>query len=88
MLRNMRCAKHKAAKRVLGSYTLRCTLVLASYAKSVTCPYCGMRYRISRPTRSSSREEEDQAMERERAEQAARVQKEKEEAESENTPYY
>ncbi|NIP96189.1 MAG: hypothetical protein GWO24_23245 [Akkermansiaceae bacterium] len=88
LLRAMRCSKHETARRVLGSYTLYCTLVLASYARSVHCPYCGMRYRISRSTRKDKRREEEEALERERAEQAAKGQQAREESEARNIPYY
>ena len=88
LLRTMRCAKHRTAKRLLGSYTLHCTLVLATYAKSVHCPYCGMRYRISRHTRLDRRKEHEEAEERIRTDDAAKEEKARQKSEAKNVPYY
>lgn len=88
LLRTMSCAKHKTAKRMFGSYTLHCTLMLATYASSVHCPYCGMRYKISRSTRRVQHEAEERAYEEARAEEDAKEDKAREKSESKNVPYY
>ena len=88
LLRPMRCGKHNTAKRILGSYTLHCTMVLATFARSVHCPYCGMRYRIARSTRREKHREEEEAAERVRAEEAAKEEEAKKKSEAKNVPYY
>lgn len=88
LLRVARCSKHKSAKKLLGSYTLPCTLVLASFSKSVRCPYCGMKYRISRISRRSHREAEEQAQAKLQAEAEAKEEEARREAEEKNVPYY
>ncbi|MFP6882096.1 MAG: hypothetical protein VCA34_14165 [Roseibacillus sp.] len=88
LLRAMNCAPHKTAKRIFGSYTLHCTLALATYAYSVHCPYCGMRYRISRSTRRVQREAEERADEKARAEVDTKEDKARKKSESKNRPYY
>ena len=88
LLRTMSCAKHKTARRLFGSYTLHCTLVLATLARSVHCPYCGMRYKIFRHTRRVQREAEERAYEEARAEGDAKEDKAREKSEAKNVPYY
>lgn len=88
LLQAMRCGKHKTAKRVLGSYTLHCSLILATYARSVHCPYCGMRYRVARSTRGEQRGVEEAARDRQRAETAAEEARRRAEAESKKEPFY
>ena len=51
MLRPLRCSKHVTARKWLGSYVLRSTLVLATFPKSMSCPYCGGHYKLSRRSR-------------------------------------
>jgi hypothetical protein len=58
MLRPLKCSKHVTAKKWLGSYILRSTCVLATFPKTMHCPYCGGHYKLSR---SSRREEADTA---------------------------
>ena len=53
MLRKLRCSQHKDAKRWLGSVVLRSTCVLATFPKSMDCPYCGGHYKLSRSRRGS-----------------------------------
>ena len=48
LLRPLRCEKHSTARKWLGSYVLRSTLVLATFPKSMHCPYCGGHYKLSR----------------------------------------
>ena len=88
LLRGMRCTKHKTARRVLGSYTLHCTLVLASYAKSLHCPYCGMRYKISRSTRKGQHEADTANHAATVAEIKAKEEKARKKSEGKNMPYY
>lgn len=88
LLRSMRCTKHKTAKRILGSYTLHCTLALASYAKSVHCPYCGMRYKISRSTRKVQHEADSRNHAATVAESKEKEEKARKKSEKKNMPYY
>jgi hypothetical protein len=55
MLRPLKCEKHSTGKKWLGSYILRTTLVLATFPKSMHCPYCGGHYKLSRRTHSGER---------------------------------
>lgn len=55
MLRKLRCSQHKDAKRWLGSAVLRSTFVLATFPKSMDCPYCGGHYKLSRGRSRSGR---------------------------------
>jgi len=55
MLRKLRCTQHKDAKRWLGSAVLRSTVVLATFPKSMDCPYCGGHYKLSRGHSRSGR---------------------------------
>lgn len=88
LLRTMRCAKHKTAKRIMGSYTLHCTYVLATYRHSVHCPYCGMRYKVSRSTRKEQHEADEVNHVARVAEAQAKEDKARKKAESKNRPYY
>ncbi|MFP6875217.1 MAG: hypothetical protein VCA37_00155 [Roseibacillus sp.] len=88
LLRAMSCAKHKTAKRLFGSYTLHCTLVLATLTRAVHCPYCGMRYNIARSTRRVKREADERAYEEARAAEDAKEDKAREKSAAKNEPYY
>ncbi len=88
LLRGMRCAKHGTAKRVFGSYTLHTTLVLATYVRPVHCPYCGMRYKISRSMRKKRHAVELEERQARLAEHKARDEKARKESEKKNRPYY
>ena len=55
MLRPLKCEKHSTSRKWLGSYILRTTLVLATFPKSMHCPYCGGHYKLSRRTHSGER---------------------------------
>lgn len=88
LLRTMRCAKHKTAKRICGSYTLHCTFILATYAHSVNCPYCGMRYKISRSTRKEQHEADAVNHAAEVAEAQAKEDEARKKSEAKNVPYY
>jgi hypothetical protein len=88
LLLTMRCAKHKTARRIMGSYTLHCTYILATYAHSVHCPYCGMRYKIYRSTRKEQHEADVVNHGARVAESQAKEDKARKKAESKNMPYY
>lgn len=47
LLRPSKCSKHPRAKSVFRSTVLYCTLALASFARSVLCPFCGQRFRLN-----------------------------------------
>lgn len=47
LLRPTKCSKHPEAKTILKSTVLYCTLALASFARSVLCPFCGQRFRMN-----------------------------------------
>ena len=55
MLRPLKCEKHATSRKWLGSYILRTTLVLATFPKTMHCPYCGGHYKLSRRSRSGER---------------------------------
>ena len=55
MLRPLRCTQHSAAKRWLGSAVVRSTFVLATFPKSMDCPYCGGHYKLSRDAKARGR---------------------------------
>ena len=88
LLRGMRCAKHGTAKRVFGSYTLHTTLVLATSVRPVHCPYCGMRYKISRSMRKKRHAVELEERQARLAEHRDREEKARKESEKKNRPYY
>ena len=88
LLRGMRCAKHGTAKRIFGSYTLHTTLVLATYVRPVHCPYCGMRYKISRSMRKKRHAVELEERQARLAEHRDRDEKARKESEKKNRPYY
>jgi hypothetical protein len=88
LLRGMRCAKHGTAKRIFGSYTLHTTLVLATYVRPVHCPYCGMRYKISRSMRKKRHAVELEERQARLAEHRDREEKARKESEKKNRPYY
>lgn len=88
LLRGMRCARHGTAKRVFGSYTLHTTLVLATYVRPVHCPYCGMRYKISRSMRRKRHAVELEERQARLDEHRARDEKARKESEKKNRPYY
>jgi len=88
LLRGMRCTKHGTAKRVFGSHTLHTTLVLATYVRPVHCPYCGMRYKISRSMRKKRHAVELEERQARLAEHRDRDEKARKESEKKNRPYY
>lgn len=88
LLRTMRCAKHNTARRILGSYTLHCTFILATYAKSVHCPYCGMRYKISRSTRKEQHQADTKSHDDKVADAQAKEEEARKRSEAKNVPYY
>ncbi|MDA0768203.1 MAG: hypothetical protein O3A87_09595 [Verrucomicrobia bacterium] len=57
MLRPLRCARHKEARRLLGSTTLHSCLRLAVFPKSLDCPYCGGHYKLTSDGKVRSRRE-------------------------------
>jgi len=57
MLRPLRCVRHKEARALLGSTTVRSCLRLAEFPKSLDCPYCGGHYKFTNDGKVRSRRE-------------------------------